>query len=370
MTPKELSYFPETWASETFGKGHAAEIAWLVTEYSEYAARRKPELVDQNTYSLGEASKHWLDGGEFGEIVTAWRELAQRSETVRAKLRPDQQSAYFQLVHFPILAVSNLYEMYYAAAWNKLLASRNDARANYFADEVERTFARDTALTAEYHSINGGKWDGMMSQVHMRYVIWNDPTKQSMPSITRVAGDMPAHLRNARPVFRNVRSDDILFDAGKFSRVFGSAGLSWKHVPDLGLRDGALVSYPQGRPATAPENNVRAEYDFTTRSAGDLTANLRLLPTLNTNGTAPLRVGASLDDGPIQVLSYALTATGGAQNTKEEKAWAAAVINNSLTLQAGFPNVSRGKHVLKIWRIDDNVVLDEIRVQQAQAQAR
>ncbi|QIK78038.1 hypothetical protein G7077_03040 [Sphingomonas piscis] len=360
MTVGNLRAFPRQWAAQTFGDAHADEIARLVTEYSEYAARRKPELLDQNSYPLGEATGEWLGGGEFGRIVADWQTLAKRSEAVRATLPADQQSAYFQLVHFPIVAVGNLYEMYYGAAWNKLLAARNDARANHFADVVERTFARDSALTAEYHAINGGKWDRMMSQVHMSYVIWNDPTKQTMPSITRVAADTPEHRRGVQPEFRAIAPRDIRFDAVKFDRATAANGVGWKAVPDLGLGDGALVATPQGSAASRPGEGPNAQYDFNWPTNRPLMVSLRLLPTLNTINSDPLRVGVSVDDGPVQTLSYALTATGGAQNTPGEKAWAEAVINNSLTLEARYPDLKAGKHVLKIWRLDDNVVVDEI----------
>src|SRR5690606_35238383 len=120
------------------------------------AARRKPELIDQDSFPLGGITPQGLDGGEFGTMVAEWDALEARMLAVRAQLRPDQRDAYFQLLEFPIAALANLYRLYYAAAWNKLLAARNDPRANVFADRVEATFARDSALTDRYHGINGG----------------------------------------------------------------------------------------------------------------------------------------------------------------------------------------------------------------------
>ena len=38
--------YPEEWARATFGPAQASAIANLVTRYSQYAARRKPELID------------------------------------------------------------------------------------------------------------------------------------------------------------------------------------------------------------------------------------------------------------------------------------------------------------------------------------
>src|SRR5690606_30736265 len=102
------------------------------------------------------------DGGEFGEMVAQWDALEARVLDVRGRFRPDQRDAYFQLLEFPVRALANLYRLYYAAAWNRKLASRSDSRANFFADQVEATFHRDGELTERYHAINDGKWDGMM----------------------------------------------------------------------------------------------------------------------------------------------------------------------------------------------------------------
>ncbi len=191
ITPGALAAYPQQWAQASFDAAHAARIGELITRYSMLVARRKPELVDQDSFALGEGAPATLDGGEFGAIVAEWQALEQRMLGVKACLPADQHDAYYQLIEYPIAAVSTLYQLYYAAAWNKRLAARNDARANVFADMVETTFERDKALTQRYHAINGGKWDGMMNQVHMSYVIWNDPTQQSMPSISRVGSDTP-----------------------------------------------------------------------------------------------------------------------------------------------------------------------------------
>jgi hypothetical protein len=105
-------------------------------------------LIDQDSFPIGADMGPVLDGGQFGDIVEDWRRLVGKVEAIKPRLRPDQRDAYFQLVEYPVLALSNLYEMYYATAWNRRLASRNDARANAFADQVETAFKRDADLTA------------------------------------------------------------------------------------------------------------------------------------------------------------------------------------------------------------------------------
>jgi hypothetical protein len=363
MTPAALAAYPLAWASATFGEEHGSAIGEMITAYSQYAARRKPELIDQDSFPLGGITPEGLDGGEFAAMVAEWDALEARMLDTRARLRPDQLDAYFQLIEFPVSAMANLYRLYYAAAWNKLLASRNDARANYFADQVEATFRRDGELTDRYHAINGGKWDGMMAQVHMSYVIWNDPTQQSMPSITRVGGDTPTERRNPRPTFvaGPAAPDGILaIEAPAFSRARNARGLNWTRIPHLGRTDGAVVALPQGRPATTSEDGVRLEYDVVVTRAGPGQLTLYLAPTLDTIGKDGVRFGVSIDGGAVQTLQARLEATGGAQDTPEKQNWARAVRDNVVQLSAALGHVAAGSHTIKIWRIDDNVVLQKL----------
>jgi hypothetical protein len=363
MTPTALADYPRRWAAATFGVSQADAIARIVTDYSKYVARRKPELIDQNSFRLGGVTADGLDGGEFGTIVAEWTDLEARMLGVRAKLTPDQQSAYFQLVEHPVASMANLYRLYYAAAWNTQLSTSNDARADYFADQVETTFRRDGELTQQYHRINGGKWDGMMSQVHMSYVTWNDPTQQTMPSITRVGGDTPADRRQPSPRFVNPQRADagvIAIEASAFSRVRDGKGLRWARIANLSRTRDAVIALPQGRPATRAEDQVSVEYDLVVEKAGQGQLSLHLAPTLDVSGGKGVRIGVSIDAGPVQVLQAQLEATGGGQNTPAKRAWAEAVRDNVVRLTADLGSVDKGRHTIKVWRLDDNAVLQKL----------
>jgi hypothetical protein len=48
----DLQKYTEQWTAEQFGNMYAKEIAEIISKYSKYNGRRKPELLDQNTYSL------------------------------------------------------------------------------------------------------------------------------------------------------------------------------------------------------------------------------------------------------------------------------------------------------------------------------
>jgi hypothetical protein len=355
MTPAALANYPEQWARATFGPKQAKEIAALVTRYGQLASLRKPELLDADSFPLGKVDGATLDGGEFGLLNNRWGALEEQLSKVKAKVPDAQRDAFFQLVEHPISALSNLYALYYAVAWNRKMADANDLRATPFADAAERLFKRDQELADQYHALNGGKWDGMMLQTHIGYTTWQQPDKQVMPAVRRVSTDevsvainfvSPGHPRD--------------IEAAWFSRAHGGKGLTWQLIPNLGHGLGAVLALPQGLPATTEADAIYLEYPAILEGDGVASVQLHLLPTLNTQGGVDVRVGVSLDARPLQILSMRLTPSPGQPTTDETRHWTQAVIDNDVMLEAKFPNVSKGRHVIKVWRIDDNVVLTRI----------
>lgn len=90
-------------------------------------------------------------------------------------LQQEYKDAYKQLILFPVQAMANLYEMYYAQAMNHKLYKENNPQANYWADKVEQSFKRDKHLCDDYNNVmSGDKWKNMMIQKHIGYTSWND----------------------------------------------------------------------------------------------------------------------------------------------------------------------------------------------------
>ena len=180
---ERLAAYPEVWAAEQFGPENAAQIAALLTTYTKYNARRKPELLAPDTYSL-------INFGEADSVVEDYNGLAERATALGEKLPDSQRDAYMQLVWFPIQAAANLNELYVTAAKNRLYAQQGRASTNALADRVEELFERDDELTRIYHEdIAGGKWNHMMSQTHIGYTYWQQPEQNNMPELVRI--DIP-----------------------------------------------------------------------------------------------------------------------------------------------------------------------------------
>ncbi|HEY2591573.1 MAG TPA: glycosyl hydrolase 115 family protein, partial [Steroidobacteraceae bacterium] len=175
-----LADYPRAWASEQFGAAHAGEIGEFLTRYTQYNARRKPELVGPTTYSL-------VNFREAQRVATDYHVLAERARAVGRALSPSYRDAYFELVLFPIEACANLNELYVDDGLDSLYAEQGRAATNTMARRVESLFQRDAELTREYHAVAGGKWDHMMSQSHFGYVGWHDPPQNIMPAVHTIA---------------------------------------------------------------------------------------------------------------------------------------------------------------------------------------
>ena len=118
---EKLPDYTRLWATQQFGPEHAAEIADLLTKYTTYNARRKPELLGPETYSL-------VNFGEAQRVVDEYNTLAKEAEQVGKSLPSDAHDAYFQLVQWPVEACANLNELYFVVAQNRLYAKQGRAR--------------------------------------------------------------------------------------------------------------------------------------------------------------------------------------------------------------------------------------------------
>jgi hypothetical protein len=244
------------------------------------------------------------------------------------------------------------------------LAQVGDLRANFFADVAEAAFSMDAALASSYHSIEDGKWDGMMSDVHMNYVIWQTPEEQTPPKVVRFRVDSLADQRIPEIVFvpeAEIPTTALVLGASSYDRSFSSKGLKWTPIPHLGQSEAAMMALPQGLPPTTIEDSVRLEYDFfLDRGQQEFRVTFHLTPTLDTRGSGGLRLGASLDDGPVFTLLSNLQPTAGAPRIRAQRAWEEAVKNNGHDVRVVFEQVPPGEHTLKLWRLDDNVVVEGV----------
>jgi hypothetical protein len=136
--------------------------------------------------------------------------------------------------------------------------------------------------------------------------------------------------------------------------------LQWQVVDNLGRTHAALISIPQGQPATRQQDGMRLQYDVDLSGHGALHVQLQLVPTLDVGGSGEQRIGVSLDDGPMTVISSRLQPSPDAATTQAQRDWNRAVEDNVVRLDLVLADVAAGRHTLNVWRLDDNMPLQKL----------
>ncbi len=179
-THRNINEYTRLWATREFGPTYAEAIAEIISRYTKYNGRRKPELLAPTTYSLTSYQ-------EADTVVADFKTITARAEEMHAKLPENARDAFYELVLFPTKACAQVNELYVAAGKNALYASQGRATANDMADRVEQLFKADADLMTYFNkTFAGGKWDHFMDQVHIGYTSWQDPPRNVMPRVTRL----------------------------------------------------------------------------------------------------------------------------------------------------------------------------------------
>lgn len=177
-TADNIDDYTRLWAKQQFGEAHAEPIADFLSLYGKYNGRRKPELIDANSYSL-------VNFKEAETVVSDYNKLAQRVDSINNLLPSNLKDAYYELVKYPVDACANLNEMYYSQALNKLYANQGRAATSDLADKVRALFAKDAALETYFHTqVANGKWNHMMSQPRIGYTGWDNPASNIQPAVS------------------------------------------------------------------------------------------------------------------------------------------------------------------------------------------
>ena len=234
ITVDNLLDHTRAFCAAAFGEDQADEAARILNLYSKYSGRTTAEMMDSRTYNLA--------SGEFKRVCDDFARLEAEALRQFLALDPACRDAYRQVILFPIQALSNIYEMYYAQAMNHDLYAKADPDADLWADRVEECFARDAFLCAQYNKeMSGGKWDGMMTQKHIGYRSWNDNfPADRLPEVYRTGDNEPGDFSfTVDPRGYTAIEAEHWYDAEP------AAGAEWTVIPYMGrTRSGvALIPY-------------------------------------------------------------------------------------------------------------------------------
>ena len=238
FTVENLLDHTRAFCASAFGEDQADEAARILNLYSKYSGRTTAEMMDRTTYDLA--------SGEFRRVCDDFARLEAEALRQFLALDPACRDAYRQVILFPVQALANIYEMYYAQAMNHDLYAKGDPAADAWADRVEACFARDAFLMEQYNKeMSGGKWDGMMTQKHIGYFSWNDNfPADRLPAVKRIGEVAPGGFS-----FEADPRGYTAIEAEHFFAATAAEGTAWTVIPDMGRTLSGVALMPYTLPA-------------------------------------------------------------------------------------------------------------------------
>ena len=268
----------------------AEEASSIYNLNCQYMARVTPEMLDARTYNV--------ETGEWKKVADDYQRLELRALRLYDQIPAAARDFYRQLVLFPVQAMANLYDMYYAQAMNQKMVAAKNPDANMWADMVRDCFRRDSLLCAAYNTdIAGGKWNGMMIQKHIGYRSWNDNFRADMlPRITSVVDSTVGGYTFSH-------SDGyVSMEAEHFYSSTAPEGLQWTVYPYYGRTRSAVALTPY---TTLSPGNAALTYQFTLPSeSSKVKVHVVTKSTLDFLDVGGFEYSVSLDGGEAQVVNF------------------------------------------------------------------
>ncbi|TJY68793.1 hypothetical protein FAZ19_04040 [Sphingobacterium alkalisoli] len=307
------------WLNTNIGSAAGKKLVPVLQEYYRLAYIRKPEHMG-NTRMEERDPIHkivkdldWSEA-EIRERLREYSKLSDQVEKIEALVPQAQQSAYFQLIKYPVQA---------AAQMNKKILHAQLARHGKSSwQDSHQAFDSIVALTVQYNQLEDGKWNRIMDYKPRDLAVY-----QRIPE-EKAKGEL---RQSVTPRYR--------FDVVDFDKAGADAIL----MDGLGYTN-RVLSIPKGQQVSVV---------FTHEARDSVVVEVRLLPNHAVDGKQ-LRFGISIDDGTFQEVSYKT------QGRSDE--WKDNVLRNQAIRTVKLPIVGIGKHKLRIKALDEGVVLDQVSV--------
>ena len=271
----------------------AEKAASIYNRNCQYMARVTPEMLDARTYNI--------ETGEWRQVADDYQRLELSALRLYDQIPVEARDFYRQLILFPVQAMANLYDMYYAQAMNLYLAASKNPDANLWADKVKQCFRRDSLLCASYNTdIAGGKWNGMMIQKHIGYRSWNDNFRADMlPRTQTVTAGEGGYTFEAKNGY-------VAMEAEHYYSATAPEGAEWTVYPYYGRTRSAVALTPY----TSPVGNAALTYQFTLSLPpqhpipNTVKIHVVTKSTLDFLDTGGFEYTVSIDGGEAQVVNF------------------------------------------------------------------
>lgn len=303
------------WLERELGTSCAKTVLPVMQEHYRLAHIRKPEFMgntreeEKNPVYRVVKDLPWSER-EINERLNAYSELSETVEKAASKVPADRQSAYFELVKYPVQA---------AAQMNRKLLYAQLARHDK-ADWEKSDAAYDSiaALTQHYNSLENGKWNRMMDFKPRKLPVFNRVERKAATAPMTADHKAACQWNGAEAKKGNAIVCEGLGYAGKAAEI----------------RKGDALTFSFG--------NLKTD---------SVEVDIRLLPNHPVHGDK-LRFSVSLDGAEPEVIAY--------ETKGRSEEWKENVLRNQAIRKIVLPVTGKKSHQLVIKALDEGVILDQV----------
>ena len=315
------------WLERELGTSCAKAVLPVMQEHYRLAHIRKPEFMgntrEEEKDPVYRVVKDlpWSEK-EINGRLQAYDKLSEAVERVASKIPSGRQSAYFELVKYPVQAATQM---------NRKLLYAQLARHGK-ADWEKSDLAYDSivVLTKQYNSLEDGKWNRMMDFQPRKLPVFNrverktatSPMMKERVAIYKWNGLDGKNISNGRNTLNARKGTSAICE-----------GLGYESK------------------ATGIDKGDALMFSFDNWKTDSVEVDIRLLPNHPVRGDQ-LRFSISLDDAAPEVISY--------ETKGRSEEWKENVLRNQAIRTVRLPISGKKSHKLVIKALDEGVILDQV----------
>ena len=303
------------WLERELGTSCAKTILSVMQEHYRLAHIRKPEFMgntreeEKNPVYRVVKDLPWSER-EINERLNAYSELSETVEKAASKVPAGRQSAYFELVKYPVQAATQMNR--------KLLYAQLARHDKEDWEKSDAAYDSIAALTQHYNSLENGKWNRMM-----------DFKPRKLPVFNRVE--------------RKAATAPMTADR--------KAVCQWNAAE--AKKGNAIVCEGLGYESKAAEikKGDALTFSFGNLKTDSVEVDIRLLPNHPVHGDK-LRFTVSLDGAEPEVIAY--------ETKGRSEEWKENVLRNQAIRKIVLPVTGKKSYQLVIKALDEGVILDQV----------
>ena len=162
----------ENWLGNIFGEKYKKELTEIMQTYYRLGFIRKPEYMgwgyiwdtnfrkQKKTY---DTDFSFADYREADERLVEYDRISSRVKNIYEKIDPLQQTAFYELVYYPVVGSALMNKKELITQKNHWYARQERAKTNELANLVKVYYDSLLSITEKYNQLLNGKWNKIMT---------------------------------------------------------------------------------------------------------------------------------------------------------------------------------------------------------------